>query len=94
MDHLLVHPEYLSVVASKATEHMRKGYRHFDTQLGILQPGTCHDTAAADGTHAIILLPFNMDVDDELRHHASILCQHALNKQPKERLDETEEEVL
>lgn len=90
MDHLLVYPEDLSVVASRATKHVRKRYRHFDTQLGILHPGTCYDNAATNGTHAIILLSLNMDVDDELRYHASILCQHALKEQ-LERLDDMEE---
>ena len=58
---------------------MRDGLRHFDTQLGILHPGTCYDTAVADETHSIILLSVEkMDVDDELRRHSSSLRQLAL----------------
>lgn len=69
---------------------MKKRYSHFDTQLSILHPGTYYNTVATDETHAIILLPLNMNVDDKLRHHISILYQHVLKKQ-LERLDDTEE---
>ncbi len=78
---------------------MRDGFRHFDTQLGILHPDICSDTAAADETHSIILLSVEkMDVDDELRRHVSSLRQLVLsNELPKEGLVEMEgygEEVL
>lgn len=69
---------------------MKKRYRHFDTQLSILHPGTYYNIAAADEMHAIILLPLNMNVDDKLRHHISILYQHVLKKQ-LEKLDDRKE---
>ena len=69
---------------------MKKEYKHFDIQLGILHSGACYDTAAADKTHPIILLLFNIDVDNELKNYTSTFCQHALKKQ-QERLNEMEE---
>lgn len=66
----------------------------FDTRLGILHPGTCYDTAVADETYSIILLwAEKMDVDHELRRHASSSLRQLalLNELPKEGLVQMEE---
>lgn len=81
VEYLLVYPENLSVIASKINKHIRKRYRYFDTQLGILYPSIYYDTAAADRTHIIILLPINIDIDIELKNYVSIFCQYALKEQ-------------
>ncbi len=54
-DVLLVHPKDSSELARKANEHLRVGLRHFDTELGVLSPGTCYKTVVANGTHSTIL---------------------------------------
>lgn len=59
---------------------MKKRYKHFDMQWGILHLDACYDIAAADRTHVIILLPFNMNIINKLKNYALILCQYALKE--------------
>lgn len=74
VEYLLVHRKDLSVVISKTNKHVRKKYRHFDTQLGILHPGAYYNTTVTNETYAIILLPINMDTDNKFKNYVSILC--------------------
>ena len=72
-----VDPTDPSKVKRVAVKYMRKRIRLFDSELNILTPRDCFESAIADGKDTILMIPEDeIDISEELETSATKLRSH------------------
>jgi hypothetical protein len=71
-----VDPSDPSEIERLAVKYMRKHIRLFDIKLNILTPADCFESATADGSNTIFLIPeAEINISEELENSISKLAR-------------------